>query len=348
MVYLDELIEKKKEEILEEDSLASFCYWFVKKHQNLDLQIPESFADEEILAAKGYKHVEVDELEIKHLLEKKPVKNIDFTSNIYKLLGVFLLSQNLLKNKVNEKFISSNLKNKYLITKIDSSLKKDLQSDLRENIDSEDEYNILLKYILTDFELIDVSLAVSEFSCDDVIDLLLLEEIRETSLSKSSFTKFKNLSAKEIIRQVLEEFGNSVKKITQTRRKGHNEFKINDEYDVQDLLYVILKPLFPNLIDEDPNQKVGGVSNKIDLVIREEKILIEVKMIKESDINEKKFIEELKIDIESYHSNPNLEFLFAFIYDPQNKTKDKQNFYQLNGDRKKNGKNFDVEIIVGN
>lgn len=348
MVYLDELIQKKKEEILEEDSLASYCYWFIKNHQNLDLQIPESFADEEILAAKGYKGIEVDEEEIKNLLEKKPVKNLDFTSNIYKLLGTYLLSQDLLRSKVDEKFATSNLKSKYLVSKIDSTFREKLQNDLRENSDLEDKYEVLLKYVVSDVELIDVSSEVTEFNCDDVIDLLLLEEIRKTSLAKSIFTKFKNLSAIEIIRQVLKEFGNSVKKITQNRRKGHDEFKINDEYDVQDLLYVILKPLFPKLIDEDPNQKVGGVSNKIDLIIREEKILIEVKMIKESDTNEKKFIEELKIDFESYHSNPHLEFLFAYIYDPQNKTKDIQNFYQLNGIREKNGKSFEVEIIVGN
>lgn len=348
MVYLDELIEKKKEEILVEDSLASYCYWFIKKHQNLNLQIPDTFADEEILAAKGYKGVEVDEEEIKYLLEKRPVKNIDFASNIYKLLGIYLLSKELLKGKMSDKFDTSNLKNKYLISKIEPAYKEKLQNDLRENTDLNDDYDVLLKYVISDVELIDVSSEVSNFSCDDVIDLLLLEEIRETLLVKSVFTKFKNLSAIEIIRQVLTEFGNSVKKITQNRRKGHDEFKINNEYDVQDLLYVILKPLFPKLIDEDPNQKVGGVSNKIDLIIREEKILIEVKMIKNSDANEKKFIEELKIDFESYHSNPNLEFLFAFIYDPQNKTKDKQNFYQLNGNRTKIGKSFDVEIIIGN
>ena len=348
MVYLDELIERKKEEILIEDSLASYCYWFIKNHQNLVLEIPENFADEEIIAAKGYKGLTVKEEVIRNLLEKKPVKNIDFTSNIYKLLGVYLLSQDLLQSKVDEKFANSSLKNKYLISRILPPYKEKLKNDLRESSEEEDDYNFLLKYIFSDVEIIDVSPDVAEFICDDVIDLLLLEEIRETSLAKSVFTKFKNLSAKEIIRQVLKEFGNSVKKITQNRRKGHDLFKISDEYDVQDLLYVILKPLFPKLIDEDPNQKVGGVSNKIDLIIREEKILVEVKMIKDSDNNEKKFIEELKIDFESYHSNPHLEFLFAFIYDPQNKTKDTQNFYQLNGIREKNGKSFEVEIIVGN
>lgn len=151
-----------------------------------------------------------------------------------------------------------------------------------------------------------------------------------------------------ITRNLLGEFSNSIQKIITNRRKGHVNFEINDEYDVQDLLYLILKATFPNLKDEDPIPKVGGKSTKIDLIIRKENILIEVKMLKKSDRDELKIIEELKIDFESYHECHWLKKLFCFIYDPYKRTRDKSNFNELSGIRKKGIHEYDVEIILVN
>jgi hypothetical protein len=50
-----------------------------------------------------------------------------------------------------------------------------------------------------------------------------------------------------------------------------------------------------------PFQKLEQKSTKVDLILREERILIEVKMIKEKDSNETEVIEQLKKDFESYH-----------------------------------------------
>jgi hypothetical protein len=93
---------------------------------------------------------------------------------------------------------------------------------------------------------------------------------------------------------------------------------------------------------------VGAKSTKIDLILREEKVLIEVKMIKERDSNETEFIEQLKKDFESYHQCQWLEKLFCFVYDPNRKTRDLANFMDLNGERSKNGHSFSVEVIVAN
>lgn len=153
-----------------------------------------------------------------------------------------------------------------------------------------------------------------------------------------------NNSAYKTIKIILSNFSNAITKIT-SRREKHENYKINDEYDVQDILYVILKSIFPTLIEEDPIPRVGSQSTKIDLLLREEKILIEVKMIKEKDTNENKFIKELKEDFESYHACQWLEKLICFIYDPYKKTKDNQNFTMLNGHREKQNHEYEVEII---
>ena len=76
--------------------------------------------------------------------------------------------------------------------------------------------------------------------------------------------------------------------------------------------------------------------------------MIEVKMIKVSDDDEKPFVEQLKNDIQSYYRYPFLKDLLVYVYDPQSKTKDVQNFYELNGIQEIQGIRFNVEVIVGN
>lgn len=71
-------------------------------------------------------------------------------------------------------------------------------------------------------------------------------------------------------------------------------------------------------------------------------------MIKGSDKNENRFIEELKKDFESYHQCQWLSKLYCFVYDPQKKTNDINNFMDLNGTREKNGHRYEVEVIVAN
>ena len=161
-------------------------------------------------------------------------------------------------------------------------------------------------------------------------------------------TKYNDKTAEEVVRDILNNFSNAIQKIIKNRRSNHASFFISDEYDVQDILYVILKSIFPNLREEDPIPKVGSKSTKIDLILREERILIEVKMIKESDSNEIKAIDQLKIDFESYHECKWLDKLFCFVYDPNKKTKDIVSFKDLNGNRTKGNHNFNIEIIVVN
>jgi hypothetical protein len=144
---------------------------------------------------------------------------------------------------------------------------------------------------------------------------------------------------------ILENFANSVRKITQGRRKDKSLFVIEDEYDAQDLLYVILKSTFPKLIVEDPISKKGSQSSRIDFSLQEEGILIEVKMLRK-DYNEDRCIGDLKKDIESYHAWKELKTLFCFVYDPERQSKDKHNFKQLEGKRTKNGHTFEVKVIV--
>ncbi|MEO5644058.1 MAG: hypothetical protein ABIQ40_16925 [Bacteroidia bacterium] len=344
MVYLREIIQSNKSKILQYKNIELVAYLFVASPQELINYEFELTLEEEI-SLMGYKKQSVDAQKISALISKPPVKGISATSNVYKFAGLYLADKASLENMLKEKFNQSDLKQKYFLSKFQPDLLAQLRKDVESN---QSPISIVIKQILG-FENIaesDLNSALQELvKIDFDIQIQILMEDLEKSLLK---TKYANKSAEELIRDVLNNFSNSIQKIIKDRRKNHPNFQIEDEYDVQDILYVILKSVFPTLRDEDPIPKVGAKSTKIDLILREEKILVEVKMIKKNDSNEKEFIEQLKIDFESYHECQWLGKLFCFVYDPYKKTNDVSNFDDLNGERKKGGHSFDVELIVAN
>ncbi|PCJ28515.1 MAG: hypothetical protein COA97_00760 [Flavobacteriales bacterium] len=345
MVYLREIIEHNKKRLLQFNNIEVAAYLSVTDKKELDTVSFELTPEEEV-ALNGYKSIAVKEEQVSSIMSKKSVKGISATSNIYKFSGLYLASKDKLLSIFQEKFNSENLKQQYFLAKIEPSFYSLLKHS--SSIDGSDSLSIIIKKITGIEEVSESQLndAINEVVKDefDIQTQIIIEDLEKTFLE----IKYVNKSADEQVRDILNNFSNAVKKINVNRRKGHSEYEIKDEYDVQDILYVILKSVFPNLRDEDPIPKVGGKSTKIDLIMREENILIEVKMIKEKDSNETHFIEELKIDFESYHECQWLKKLFCFVYDPLKKTKDISNFNDLNGVRKKKNQEYNVEIIVVN
>ena len=349
MVYLREIIHNLRNDLLKGKDLTSLAYLFASEVSTVD-DFSNNLSGEEEIALKGYLGKTCTEAEIQSTLSKKPYKGFGISDNIYKLIGINFASDGQLIDKVEQKFNSSSLKTKYFISKCLPEFKTRFESLLSSD-PSEDSVTNIIRIIskLPVEETIQEDM-VHNFiqEAKDVIDLLLLEDLERHYLSQS-ITKatFLNKNAKTIIIEILSNFREATKKVTQDRRKDHGKYQIRDEYDVQDLLYVIVKTIFPKLREEDPTPKVGSKSNRIDLILREEGILIEVKMIKEGDTNETKFVEELKTDIQSYHQCQWLQYLICFVYDPFDKTRSKQHFYDLNGNQSINGKSFEITVIIG-
>lgn len=149
----------------------------------------------------------------------------------------------------------------------------------------------------------------------------------------------------ELMLQILKSFSNSIKRITSDRYNKREGIHIEDEYDVQDILFCLLKGVYKDLRREDPLPKQAGISSRIDLDIPSEGIMIEVKMIKSTDKDTNKYIKQLKEDITNYSSVDWLKYLVLFIYDPGNKTKDDNDFYELN-QVLKNDRRFEIEVIL--
>jgi hypothetical protein len=346
MVYLREIIKHNKTKLIQYKNIELAAYLYAQSFDELLNHSFELTPDEEI-ALLGYKKEIVEVDKVVSIISKAPIKGISATSNVFKFAGLYLSATNELSEQLKEKYKQSDLKQKYFLSKIEPTLKSQLSKEVQD-LHSQP-LAILIKTVfdvntVNETELNTALQSITSGNDIDVLLQILLEDIESTLLQ----IKFVNKNADEVVRDVLNNFSNAIQKIISGRRLNHPDFKIEDEYDVQDISYVILKSIFPNLREEDPIPKVGGKSTKIDLILREEKILIEVKMIKAKDSNETHIIEQLKVDFESYHECKWLRKLFCFVYDPYKKTRDISNFNDLNGERTKGEHNFNVEVIVAN
>lgn len=149
-----------------------------------------------------------------------------------------------------------------------------------------------------------------------------------------------------LLKEILNMFPQAVK-FLKKRRASRPSFDITCEQDVQDLLLAVIKCTFPDAKREEYTPKHAGGTKKIDIIIPKIKTLIEVKFIRDKR-HSNKVGDELKIDIESYHTYPSLNVFIAYIWDEEEFILDKHNFISdLEGKRIKEDKEFKVEVFVG-
>lgn len=88
-----------------------------------------------------------------------------------------------------------------------------------------------------------------------------------------------------------------------------------DEYDVQDALHALLKVHYPYLHPEEYTPSYAGNHSRIDFLLAEEQIAIEVKMTR-AGLRDREITNELSIDIVRYSNDPRCRHLVCLIYDP--------------------------------
>lgn len=106
---------------------------------------------------------------------------------------------------------------------------------------------------------------------------------------------------------------------TQLRRRyGNREsLKIEDEYDVQDLLHALLKVDFDDVRPEEYSPSKAGAASRMDFLLKAQKVVVEAKMAS-ATLTDKKIGEQLIIDIERYRAHPDCDRLVCLVYDPGN------------------------------
>lgn len=98
------------------------------------------------------------------------------------------------------------------------------------------------------------------------------------------------------------------------------QWHVDNEYHVQNILWLLLAPIFSDLTDEDATPKVGPVQPRADLCIPPLRVIVEVKFMRGGD-PPKKMVEQIAEDASLYLvAGSRYDSLIPFIWDDSRRT----------------------------
>ena len=176
---------------------------------------------------------------------------------------------------------------------------------------------------------------------DDAIPItasVLMESDLEAKPAEAQLASHSSLL---LLCDTLRRLGGALRPLRQ-RRRGRDSLQIADEYDMQDIVEVILRSLYRDVRAEERNPSYAGSSSTIDFLIVDEKCAVEVKVTRPRR-GEKQIKDEIIIDIENYQRHPLATTLIAVVYDLAGTFKNVGGFEDdLSGLRQ----SLDVHVIV--
>lgn len=116
------------------------------------------------------------------------------------------------------------------------------------------------------------------------------------------------------ILSALTQFGECVRYLN-TRRSTGAKLNLEKEADVQDAIYLMLRPWVTDMVHETPTDKIGNRYVIKDFLAPSARTVIEAKFIRDES-HGKQISKELHDDIEMYRNHPKCDHLIFFIYDP--------------------------------
>ena len=131
-------------------------------------------------------------------------------------------------------------------------------------------------------------------------------EIEQPSTSKNDIQNLENIFYS------FQKISNQLKR----RYSKRETLIINDEYDVQDLLHSLLHLYFEDIRNEDWVPEYAGGKSRVDFLLKNEKMIIEVKMASEN-LQDKDIGDQLIIDVAHYKSHPDCKKIICFVFDPK-------------------------------
>jgi hypothetical protein len=131
------------------------------------------------------------------------------------------------------------------------------------------------------------------------VQLCLLESVDSAALSPDHVSR------------LLRNFESGMRK---WRWSDENRWPIIDEYDVQAILYLMLRSVFDDVVDEEPTKKFGHGYSRIDFRIPSLKLIVEAKFVRKRE-DFKKIEDEIKIDSINYLHSTDCRRMTVFLYD---------------------------------
>jgi len=143
----------------------------------------------------------------------------------------------------------------------------------------------------------------------------------------------------------LEQFQECVRYLNTRRSKG-TIINIDGEDDLQDVIFLMLRPWILDLIPENPTNRLASRFAIKDFLSKELKTVIEAKLIRDKK-HGREISKELHDDIEMYKDHPKCSEIIFFIYDPNALIPDVRSLRrQIDGPRNYNGKKLGVHCVV--
>ncbi len=194
---------------------------------------------------------------------------------------------------------------------------------------------------MKDGTVVDIRGCIASFYTEEIEELLCGKRKNRYEL----LTNFQGVDKESVILEILDSF-QVISRFMTKRKHNRPAYNIENEYDIQDLLYCIIRSTFKNTKLEEWTPQIAGKSKRIDIVLPSEEILIETKYIRDNQ-HAKTIVNELMIDIESYHAYPHCKKIIFFIWDPNRYIIDPYVITNdLSGIRVKGKSQFFVRIII--
>jgi hypothetical protein len=141
----------------------------------------------------------------------------------------------------------------------------------------------------------------------------LIDELPGLQLTQSSKGIDKQAEGLRNLSNIFSKF-HRVAQHLRHRHADRDTLIIKDEYDVQDLLHSLLHLHFGDIRAEDYSPSYAGGNSRVDFTLKDEKIVVEVKMTNDH-LKDKEIGNQLLIDIGRYRGHPDCEVLVVFVYD---------------------------------
>lgn len=129
------------------------------------------------------------------------------------------------------------------------------------------------------------------------------------------------------------------------RRKGAEQLRFANEYDVQDLLHALLRPWVQDVRPEEYTPSYAGKSTRMDFLLPAHELVIETKCVRDRH-HAKSVGDELALDIGHYAAHPTCKKLWCVVYDPEHLLTNPEGLKDLEGEHKKDGQGIAVRVFV--
>lgn len=145
----------------------------------------------------------------------------------------------------------------------------------------------------------------------------------------------------DILRVICDRFHFVTRQI-RFRYDNRSTLDVQDEYDVQDLFHALLHLYFDDIRPEEWTPSYAGASARMDFLLKNEKIVIEVKKAR-TGLGAKELGNQLIEDIARYQTHPDCAILLCFAYDPDGRISNPRG---IENDLRQKTDTLDVQVMI--